>query len=279
MSADAVIHPSSVIEPGAVLGDGVRVGPFCIVGSDVVLGSGVELISHVSIAGATRIGNGCRIYPNAVLGMEPQNLAHKGGRTTLTVGKNNVIRESVTIHTGSDSSRGATTVGDDCYIMAYSHIAHDCSVGNKVTMANGATLAGHCEIGDNVTIGGMTAVLQFSRVGNNAFLAGMSGISGDVIPYGMAQGNLAKLRGLNVVGMRRAGMSRDEIKAVKDAYRAIFDRATPLAENIERARGEFAGSALAMSIIDFLSERGRRYFITPPVRGGSDVGDGDDASD
>jgi len=273
------IHSSSVVEPGAILGQGVRIGPFCFVGRDVVLGSNVELISHVSITGATTIGDGCKIYPNAALGAEPQNLSHKGGKTTLTIGQNTIIRESVTIHTGSDSSRGATTVGDDCFIMAYSHIAHDCSVGNRVTMANGATLAGHCDIGDNVTIGGFTAVLQFSRVGNNAFLAGMSGISGDVIPYGMAQGNLAKLRGLNVVGMRRSGMSREDIKAVKDAYRMIFSHATPLAENLERARTEFAGSALAMSLVDFLSERGRRYFVTPPVRGGSDVDDGDDASE
>jgi len=273
------IHPSSVIEPGAVLGEGVRIGPFCLVGPEVVLGDGVELISHVSITGATTIGAGCKIYPNAALGAEPQNLSHKGGRTTLTIGRNTIIRESVTIHTGSDSSRAATTVGDDCFIMAYSHIAHDCSVGNRVTMANSATLAGHCDIGDNVTIGGFTAVLQFSRVGNNAFLAGMSGISGDVIPYGMAQGNLARLRGLNVVGMRRSGMSRDDIEAVKDAYRVIFDRSTTLAENLERARATFASSPLAMSIVDFLSVRGKRYFITPQVRGGSGVDNGDDASD
>ena len=272
----AVVHPSSVVEPGAVLGNGARIGPFCLVGPDVVLGNRVELSSHVSVTGATTIGEGCRIYPNAALGAAPQNLSHKGGKTTLTIGKNTVIREAVTIHTGSDSSRGATTVGDNCFIMAYSHIAHDCHVGNNVTMANGATLAGHCEIGDNVTIGGMTAVLQFSRVGDNAFLAGMSGISGDVIPFGMARGNLAKLRGLNVIGMRRAGMSREEIKAVKDAYRAIFDRATPLAENLERARNEFAGSALAMSLVDFLSERGRRYFVTPPVRGASEAEAADD---
>lgn len=279
MSASTVIHPSSVVAPGAVLGDGVRIGPLCVVGPDVALGNGVELISHVSITGATTIGDASKIYPNAALGAEPQNLAHKGGRTTLTIGKNNIIREGVTIHAGSDSSRGATTVGDNCFIMAYSHIAHDCSVGNKVTMANGATLAGHCEIGDSVTIGGLTAVLQFSRVGNNAFLAGMSAISGDVIPYGMAQGNLAKLRGLNVVGMRRSGMSRDEIKAVRAAYRVIFDRATPMADNVERAREEFATSVLAMSLVDFLSVRGRRYFITPPVRGDSGAEDGDDASE
>ena len=175
------------------------------------------------------------------------------------------------------SSRGATIVGDNCFFMANSHVAHDCIVGNNVTMANSAALAGHCEIGDNVTIGGLTAVLQFVRVGSNAFLAGCSAISGDVIPFGMAQGNLADLRGLNVIGMRRAGMSRAEIQDVRKAYRVIFDRATPMADNIERAKQEFAGSALAMSLVEFLTSRGKRYFITPPVRAGNEADDGDDA--
>lgn len=273
--AEAVIHRSAVVETGAKLGSGVRIGPFCWVGPDVVLGDGVELLGHVTVTGATTVGAGSRVYPNAVLGADPQNLKHKGGRTTLTIGCNATIRESVTIHTGSDSSRGATIVGDNCFIMAGCHIAHDCTVGNNVTMANGAMLAGHCEIGDNVTIGGMTAVLQFVRVGNNAFLAGMSGISGDVIPFGMAQGNLADLRGLNVIGMRRSGMSRAEIQAVRDAYKVIFDRATPMADNLERARAQFASSALALSLIEFLSARGKRYFVTPPVRGAGVDDNGD----
>jgi UDP-N-acetylglucosamine acyltransferase len=159
-------------------------------------------------------------------------------------------------------------VGENCFIMAYCHIAHDCIVGNNVIMANGATLAGHCEIGDNVTIGGLTAVLQFVRVGNNAFLAGMSGISGDVIPFGMAQGNLADLRGLNVVGMRRSGMSKDDIRKVREAYLTIFDRSKPMAENLELARTKFADSSLSMRIVEFMTARGKRYFATPPVKGG-----------
>lgn len=278
MANSVHIHPSAVVDSGARLGDGVRIGPFCVVGPDVVLGDGVELVSHVSVMGATTLGVGCKIYPHAALGGDPQNLKHKGGRTTLIVGANTVIRESVSIHVGSDTSRGATAVGDNCFIMAYSHVAHDCIVGNNVTMANSATLAGHCEIGDNVTIGGLTAVLQFVRVGNNAFLAGMSAISGDVIPFGMAQGNLADLRGLNVIGMRRAGMTKADIQAVRQAYKLIFDRSTPMADNLERARSEFAQSALAMSIVDFMTARGKRYFVTPAVKGGSDGGDGDAAS-
>ncbi|HEY5819107.1 MAG TPA: acyl-ACP--UDP-N-acetylglucosamine O-acyltransferase [Mesorhizobium sp.] len=276
MSETAYVHPTAVVEAGATFGPGCRIGAFCYVGADAVLGEAVELHNHVSVVGVTTLGDGCKVYPHAALGCEPQNLKHKGGRTTLTIGRNTVIRESVTIHTGSDTSRGATTVGDNCFIMAYSHVAHDCTVGNNVTMANSATLAGHCEIGDNVTIGGLTAVLQFVRVGNNAFLAGMSAISGDVIPFGMAQGNLADLRGLNIIGMRRAGMTRPEIQAVRAAYKLIFDRSTPMADNLDRARIDFADSALAMSLVDFMTARGKRYFVTPPVRGsGSDVDETD----
>lgn len=267
MPEGVTIHPSSVVEPGASIGAGSSIGPFCHVGPSVVIGKNVRLSSHVSVTGATTLGDNCRVYPHAALGEEPQNLAHKGGATTLTIGSGTTIRESATIHAGSDSSRGYTAVGDNCFIMAYCHVAHDCIVGNNVIMANGATLAGHCEVGDNVTIGGLTAVLQFVRVGNNAFLSGMSGISGDVIPFGMAQGNLADLRGLNVVGMRRSGMSKDDIRKVRQAYQTIFDRSRPLSENLEIAREKFANSALSMRIVDFMSVRGKRYFVTPPVKG------------
>lgn len=273
----ATIHPSAVVAEGAAIGAGCSVGPFCYVGPNVRLGENVELLAHVAVDGFTEIGDGCRMYPHASLGYAPQSIAHKGGRTTLAIGRNTIIRESVTIHAGADFSRGATTVGENCYLMAYSHIAHDCAVGNNVTMANSVALAGHCEIGDNVIIGGLTAVLQFVRVGNNAFLAGMSAISGDVIPYGMAQGNLAELRGLNVVGMRRAGMSKEDIRTVRRAYLTVFDRARPMAENIERARREFDGSALAMRIVDFVSARGKRYFVTPPVHGAGSSDDEDEA--
>ncbi|MCO5065659.1 MAG: acyl-ACP--UDP-N-acetylglucosamine O-acyltransferase [Rhizobiaceae bacterium] len=268
MPDSAIVHPSSVVEPGAVIGAGSVIGPFCHIGPSVVIGRNVKLSSHVSVTGVTTLGDNCRVYPHVALGEAPQNLSHKGGATTLSIGSGTTIREAATIHAGSDSSHGHTSVGENCFIMAYCHIAHDCVVGNNVIMANGATLAGHCEIGDNVNIGGLTAVLQFVRVGNNAFLAGMSGISGDVIPFGMAQGNLADLRGLNVVGMRRSGMSKDDIKKVREAYVTIFDRSRPLAENLETARRQFSDSPLSMRIIEFLSVRGKRYFVTPPVKGG-----------
>ncbi|WP_315928057.1 acyl-ACP--UDP-N-acetylglucosamine O-acyltransferase [Mesorhizobium sp. SP-1A] len=275
MTRETAIHPSSVIEPGAQLGAGVRIGPFCHVGADAVLGDGVELISHVAVRGATTIGAGTQVYPMATLGAPPQNTRHKGGRTTLTIGANCMIREGVTMHVGTDTSRGATEVGDNGNFLAYAHIAHDCVVGKNATFANGATLGGHCEVGDNVNIGGLTAVHQFVRVGDNAFLAGCSAIVGDVIPFAVASGNRAKLRGLNIIGLKRSGLPRAEIYLLRRAYRTIFDRSRTVAENVELARVEFSGSAAAMKIIDFISSRGKRQYTVPPLKGGA-VDDGDD---
>lgn len=276
MAAEAFVHPSAVVEPGARLGIGVRIGPFCHVGADVVLDDNVELLSHVSIMGATSVGEGTKIFPMAILGAPPQNARHKGGRTTLTVGRNCTIREGVTMHAGTDTSRGATEVGDNGNFLAYAHIAHDCVVGRNVTFANGATLGGHCEIGDNVSIGGLTAVHQFVRIGNNAFIGGCSAVVGDVIPFAIASGNRAKLRGLNIVGLKRSGMPRSEIHVLRRAYRAIFDPSRTVGENIETAKAEFASSPLAMTIIDFLTSRGKRHFAVPPLgRGVDDDDDGD----
>ncbi|MFU0504585.1 acyl-ACP--UDP-N-acetylglucosamine O-acyltransferase [Pseudaminobacter sp. NGMCC 1.201702] len=275
MQSQAFIHPSSVVEEGANIAASAHIGPFCHIGKDAVIEEGVRLVGHVTIMSATTIGEGCTVYPQVVLGGPPQNLSHKGGRTTLTIGRNCTIREFVTMHTGSDNARGATIIGDNCTFLAYSHVAHDCTVGNNVTLTNGATLGGHCEIGDNVGIGGLSAVHQFVRVGHNAFLAGGSMIVGDVIPYAIAMGNRAKLRGLNVVGLRRSGMSKAEIMTLRRAYQTIFDRARPVSENVEIARVEFADSPAAMKIVDFISARGKRHYAVPPLKGAVD----DDADD
>ena len=257
-----LIHPSAVVEEGAQLGTGVQVGPFCHVGPDAVLGDGVRLVSHVSIMGATTLGANSTVFPNAVLGAPPQNLKHKGGRTTLVIGSNCTMREGVTMHSGTDTGEGQTLVGDNGMFLAYTHVAHDCIVGKGVTFANGATLGGHCEIGDHVTIGGLTAVHQFVRVGRHAFLGGCSAIVGDVIPYGMAAGNRARLRGLNIIGMKRAGMPRTQILALRRIYRMLFDPARPISENLEQARG-LAGDPATEEIIAFMSGRGRRHFTSP----------------
>lgn len=260
------------MEAGARLGSGVRIGPFCHVHEGATLHDGVELKSHVTVFGGTSIGAGTVVWPNAVLGGAPQNFAHKGGPSTLEIGKGCTIREGVSINRGTDGSRGVTRVGDNGYFMAYSHIAHDCIVGNRVVMANQATLAGHCEVGDNVNIGGLTAVHQFVRIGHHAFIGGCSGLAGDVIPYGMAVGNRATLRGFNIVGMKRAGMARSEIHELRRAYRLIFEGPGSMAENAAAAAGTFADNALVAEIAAFIGARGRRFFCVPE-RGHS----GDDA--
>ncbi|MBZ9734484.1 acyl-ACP--UDP-N-acetylglucosamine O-acyltransferase [Mesorhizobium sp. CA18] len=276
MKVATSIHPSSVVEEGAKLGEGVRIGPFCHVSADSILGDRVELVSHVSVMGATSIGAGTKVYPMATLGAPPQNTKHKGGRTTLVIGANCTIREGVTMHVGTDTSRGETTVGDNGNFLAYAHIAHDCVVGKNATFANGATLGGHCEIGDNVYIGGLTAVHQFVRLGDNVFIGGCAAVVGDVIPYAIAAGNRAKLRGLNIIGLKRAGLPRSEIYLLRKAYRTIFDRSRTVGENVELAKAEFAGSPTAMKIIDFITSRGKRHFAVPSLKGDGDDDSGDD---
>jgi UDP-N-acetylglucosamine acyltransferase len=277
--APVEIHPTALVEAGAELGAGVRVGPFCHVGPDVVLGDNVELISHVVVTGATAIGAGTKVHPQAVLGGPPQNIRHKGSRTTLTIGRDCVIREAVTAHVGSDSSSGATAIGDGCMLMAYSHVAHDCIVGNNVTFANGATLAGHVEVGDGVIFGGLSAVHQFVRIGHHAFVGGATGVERDLIPYGMVIGNRGSLRGFNIVGLKRAGATRSELRTLRDAYRMLFDRSHPLAENIRSTRVAFGSDPKVADILDFMDQPGKRLFVVPPVSGAHDADGEDDAAE
>lgn len=276
MAIETHIHPTAVVEDGAQLGAGVRVGPFCHVEAGAVLGDDVELVGHVSILGRTTLGAGSKVYPNAVLGGPPQNVRHKGGPTTLAIGRDCVIREGATISLGSDNSRGETLVGDRLYMMAYAHIAHDCVVGSNVTMANSVALGGHVEVGDFVNMGGFVGIHQFTRIGHHAFLAGYAAVDGDVIPYGMAFGNRARLRGLNVVGIRRSGLPRSELTALRAAYRMLFSGEAPLAENAGRAREAFAGSPAVLGVIDFILDRGKRHFVVPAL---DDDGDDDPGGD
>jgi UDP-N-acetylglucosamine acyltransferase len=276
MKHDASIHPSAVVDKGAQLGKGVRIGPFCHVGGDAAIGEGSELIAHVTVMGVTTLGRNCTAYPNAVLGAPPQNIKHKGGRTTLVIGDGCTIREGVTMHVGTDTSRGETRVGDNGNFLAYSHIAHDCVLGRNVTMANLATLGGHCEIDDFVTIGGLSGVHQFCRIGHHAFIGGLSAVRGDVIPYGMASGPTATLRGLNVIGMRRSGMRREDILAMRQAYRIIFDRAQTVGDNLDRVAAEFGDRAPVLEIVEFIRNRGRRHLVVPALDGAGSEDGADD---
>ena len=269
------IHPSAVVETGAQLGEGVTVGPFSHVGADAVIGDRCELVSHVSIRGATTLGADSIVYPQAVLGAPPQNKAHKGGRTTLVIGENCQIREGVTMHCGSDNSRGRTTVGKNGYFMAMSHVGHDCEVGDNVTVANSAALGGHVELGDFVTIGGLAAIHQFVRVGHHAFVSGVTGVTGDIIPYALASGARARLHGLNLIGMKRSGIQRAEIHAARRAYRLLFEADTPLSENVARLAAEGDHGPAVADILAFLQERGKRHYVAAAKRGtrGDDSGD------
>ncbi|WP_265518429.1 acyl-ACP--UDP-N-acetylglucosamine O-acyltransferase [Nitratireductor luteus] len=277
MPQETLIHPSAVVEKGAELGAGVRIGPFCHVGPQAIIGDRTELVSQVTILGETTLGEGCQVYPTAVLGGPPQDFKYKGGRTTLTVGRNCIIREGMTVHRGTETGRGRTVVGDDCYLMAYSHVAHDCIVGNKVTMANYAGLGGHSEIGDAVIMSGYAAVHQFVRVGHHAFLGGFAAVVGDVIPYGMAVGDRAKLRGLNVIGMKRSGMPRSELVQLRKAYRMLFDPDQPLAANIGRVATAFPDSAVVADMLRFVAGKDKRHFTVPPR--GRAIDDDDDGED
>jgi UDP-N-acetylglucosamine acyltransferase len=270
------IHPTAVVETGAHIGQGVQIGPLCHVGPDVILGDGVELAGHVSVIGATTIGDGTKVHPYAVLGGPPQDMKHKGGRTTLTVGRNCIIREHVTMHTGTDSGRGATVVGDNGFYLVAAHVAHDCIVGNNVTLTNQATLGGHCEVGDHVIIGGLTAVHQNVRIGRRAFLGGCSAIVGDVIPFAMAVGNRARLQGFNLVGMRRSGMARAQVLTMREAYRRIFDPKQTVARNLEAVALDYADSPEVMEIVDFMTKRGKRHMCVPPYAEAGEAGDGSD---
>jgi UDP-N-acetylglucosamine acyltransferase len=260
---DSVIHPSAVIEDGARLGAGVRIGPFCLIGAEVELGDGCELKSHVVVTGRTTVGPRTRIFPFASVGHAPQDLKYAGEPSTLTVGADCTIREGVTMNPGTTGGTMRTTVGDRCLFLANSHVAHDCTVGNDVIFSNNVMLAGHCTIQDFVIIGGGAGIHQYVRIGQHAFIGGMSAIENDVIPYGMAMGNRAHLAGLNIIGLRRRGFSREQIHDIRRAYRLLFADEGTLSERVEDVAAEFATHPFVHEILDFIREGKDRAICTP----------------
>jgi UDP-N-acetylglucosamine acyltransferase len=218
----AAIDPTARISAGAVLGNDVSIGPYCVVGPQVVIGDGCRLISHVHVTGHTIVGARTVLYPFCSLGTPPQSIKYRGGPTRLIVGADCEIREGVTINTGTEDGRGLTEVGDRCFLMVGSHVAHDCKVGSDVIFANNVVLGGHVTTGDFVVFGGQAAVRQFVRIGEGAMIVGLSGVRADVIPFGLVQGPLARLIGLNVVGMRRRGFPTASIQGLRRAYEAMF---------------------------------------------------------
>lgn len=263
------VHRTALVEAGARLGDGVEIGPYCVVGGSAVLQEGVRLLSHVVIRGATVIGARTIVHAHAVLGGEAQMHKSNPADMRLVIGADNIIREGVTMSTGSAAGRGVTKVGDNGYFMAACHVAHDCIVGDHVTLSNGVQLAGHVEIGDGVIMGGLSAIQQFGRIGHYAFVSGVTGVVADVIPYGSVIGTHARLYGLNLVGLKRRGVARANIHALRAAYRLIFHEGTgTLHENARAAGRQWPDVPEVQEVAAFILAPAKRPIC--PARGRDD---------
>jgi UDP-N-acetylglucosamine acyltransferase len=263
----ADIHSSAVVEAGAELAGDVTIGPYCVVASGVRLGEGVRLLSHVVVGGTTEIGSGTQIFPFASIGLPPQDRKYRGEASRLEIGRDCTIREHVTINPGTEAGGLLTRIGNSCLLLVGSHIAHDCILGDHVTLVNHATIGGHCRLGDHVIIGGLSAVHQYVRIGESGFVGGMSGVENDIIPFGSALGNRASLGGLNVVGLTRRGFSRDAVHQLRRAYRMLFAPEGTLKERLADVAETFAGDDLVGKIVDFIREGGERAICTPRIRG------------
>lgn len=257
------IHPTAIVHDGAQLGADVTIGPFCIVGPEVTLKDRVSLKSHVSVDGLTEIGADCEIHPFACLGGPPQHLAHKGEPTKLVIGERNLIREHVAMHTGTVKGGGVTVVGNDCMFMTGSNVAHDCILGDHVIMANYSSLGGHVRVGDFVFLGGVSAVHQFARLGRYCFIGGGGIVTKDVIPYGSVWGNHARLEGLNLVGLKRRGFSRELILALRTAYRMMFAEEGTFQERLDDVLENFADIDQVVEIVRFIREDSNRPICLP----------------
>ncbi len=253
-----MIHPTAIIHPDAHLGEDVEVGPYSIIKENVIIGAKSIIGSHVTIDPFVEIGEECRIFQYASIGAEPQAIKFQGEETWLKIGRKTVIREFATLNRGTAFGGGVTSVGDENFLMAYTHIAHDCKTGRGVILANNATLAGHIEIGDYAIIGGLTAVHQFVRIGDYAYIGGKSAVVKDIPPYVIAAGDRAVLHGLNKVGLQRHGFSNEAILNLKRAYRIIFRLGLTVKEGIERALAEVENTPEVLNFIEFIktTERG-----------------------
>jgi UDP-N-acetylglucosamine acyltransferase len=257
------IHSTAIVDKRAVVGGSVRIGPYCVVGADVELEDGVTLLSHVVVDGFTKIGAHTSIYPFASIGLAPQDLKYRGEPSRLEIGRNNVIREHVTMNPGTRSGHMLTRMGDHCLIMAGAHVAHDCLIGDHVILVNCATLGGHVQIGDWAIIGGLSAAHQFTRIGRHAMVGGMSGVENDVIPFGRVIGNRARLDGLNIIGLKRRNFSRDEIHALRHAYRLLFAHEGTMAERLEDVIAVFPDNESVMEIVNFIRADSSRGICQP----------------
>jgi len=257
-----MIHSTSIIDKNAKISKNVKIGPYTIIGPNVEIDENVEIHSHVNIVGKTKIGEGTKIFPFASIGTEPQDLKFKGEKNSLIIGKNNKIREYVTINPGTEGGGGLTTIGDNCLFMISSHVAHDCKIGNNVIVANNVPLGGHVIIEDSVIIGGNSAVQQFTRIGRLAMVGGMTGVLKDVIPFGLSFGNRNYLKGINLIGLRRKKYDNKKIIELDDAYKKIFSTKN-LHQNLNKINGEFKDNELVQEVTAFISKDKKRPICSP----------------
>ena len=252
------IHESAIVSPKAKIGEDCHIGAFSVVGDEVVLGNRVHLESHVVIDGKTSVGDETRVFPFVSIGLAPQDLKYKGEPTATEIGKRNHLREFVTIHRGTTGGGGLTKIGDDNLLMAQAHVAHDCQIGNEVIMANAATLAGHVTIADRANVGAYSGVHQFCRVGREAFVGGYSVVVKDALPFAISQGNHAKCYGLNRLGMKRRGHSKESIENLHHAYHLLLSSKLNTSQAVERMKAEIADCAEVDYLIEFIesSKRG-----------------------
>ena len=253
-----MIHPTAVVDPKAMIHDQVRIGPYSVIGPYVEIHKNTEIQNHVTVQGPTEIGPDCRVFPYAAIGLEPQDKKFDGRVSKLVIGKENTLREYVTINRGTVQDRGVTTIGDRCWIMAYCHIAHDCQLGDDVIFANGTTLAGHVNIGKCVIGGGYSAVTQFCSVGDYAMMAAMTCVNKDVPPYLIVSGHRSSPNGINKIGLERNGFSKEEVKDIYKAYKIFFLNKLTKEDAIKNLQESFPKTSHIQKFIDFiqLSESG-----------------------
>ncbi len=260
------IHPTALVAHGAQLGVGVSVGPFCTVGARAVIEDGARLVSHVVVDGHARIGREVVLFPFCTVGLEPQDVKYRGEATRCEIGARTQVREHCTIHRGTPSGRGVTTIGTDCMLMAVAHVAHDCAIGDRVIIANNVVMGGHVSIDDNAVIGGAAALHQFVRIGRAAMVGGVSGVEADVPPFASVVGNRARLAGLNVIGLKRRGFDKAQIQNLRAAFRMLFATEGVFAERLAETRATYGTDPLVVELLAFIAQPSHRGMIRTDSR-------------
>ena len=271
MTMGATIHPTAIVDPGAIIGDGADIGPYCVIGPGVELGAGCRLQGHVTVCGPSKIGQGNYFYAYSSIGQRSQDLKYKDEPTHLEIGADNCFREFVTVHRGT-APGSVTKIGSGGNFLAYSHIAHDCIVGDGVIFSNNGTLAGHVEVGDYAIIGGLTAIHQFCRIGRHALTGGCTKIVQDVPPFMIADGNPALVRGINQVGLERHGFSPESIREIREAYRLIYRSKLNARQAVETIRTTLDHTPEIHHLLDFIGSSQRGIIRRPVQRHGRPAG-------